>query len=856
MNHTFPRRVLHIVPFLLLALLSALPAEAQVRQEFLLDTNWKFKKGDVPEAATPGFEDASWQTVRVPHDWAIYGPFDGNNDLQEVKIEQNNEKAATLKSGRTGGLPFIGTGWYRRKLAVPGFGPGKRAVLLFDGAMSNARVFVNGQEVGNWPYGYNSFSFDITTYLQPGDNNTLAVRLQNQSQASRWYPGAGLYRNVHLIVTNDVHIPVWGSYVTTPEVTAEYAQVKLVTEVAVPAGRLIGRKGAEISVKGSHDEHIGHGAMQKVLLLRLDTSIQDASGQVVATSSTLLQSGLPSCEQAFTLIQPQLWSPETPTLYQAVSRLYVKDARADTTFQLTDEYSTRFGVRSFRFEAGKGFSLNGQARKFKGVCNHHDLGPLGTAINTAALRRQLVLLKDMGCDAIRTSHNMPAPELVDLCDEMGFMLMVESFDEWKTPKVKNGYSQYFDQWAEKDLVNMVRRDRNHPSVIMWSIGNEVPDQSAPGGNKIAKRLQDIVHREDPTRPVTAGMDRIDAAINNNFASVLDIAGFNYKPMRYETANGKLPQGFILGTETASTVSSRGVYEFPVVGAKQKKYPNLQSSSYDLEVCNWSQTPDEEFVKQDDLPFVIGEFVWTGFDYLGEPTPYDESWPSHSSYFGILDLAGLPKDRFYLYRARWNTTAPTLHLLPHWTWPGREGETTPVFCYTSYPSAELFVNGKSMGRQTKSPSATPQTRYRLMWNEVKYEPGTIKVVAYDAQGKQAATEEVRTAGKPDHIKLTADRTTLKANGQDLAFVTVRVEDAQGNLCPTATNQLQFAVSGAGKFRAAANGDATSLELFHEPKMKAFQGMLVALVGTTDKPGNMQLKISGKGLKTGVLQLRSE
>ncbi len=796
-----------------------------MRQEYLLETNWKFTKGDVPDAANPSFKDTKWQTVRVPHDWAIYGPFDGSNDAQQVKVEQNNEKTASLKSGRTGGLPFIGTGWYRRKLVVPGFQVGKRAVLLFDGAMSNARVFVNGREVGTWPYGYNSFFFDITSYLNASGDNTLAVRLQNMPESSRWYPGAGLYRNVHLLVTEDVHIPVWGTYLTTPEINAEFAEVSLKTKVEMPAGT--------------------------TQSLRLQTEIRDASGQVVATATTpLAATDKQEFQQKLVVKTPRLWSPETPVLYTAHSKLYAGE-------QLKDEYSTRFGIRSFAFEADKGFSLNGQARKFKGVCNHHDLGPLGAAINTAALRRQLVLLKDMGCDAIRTSHNMPAPELVRLCDEMGFMLMVEAFDEWKTPKVKNGYSQYFDQWAEKDILNMVHRDRNNASVIMWSIGNEVPEQSRPGGNKIAKRLQDICHREDPTRPVASGMDRFDADIQNNFASVLDIAGFNYKPHRYEEANNKLPQGFLLGSETASTVSSRGVYKFPVVAAKDKRYDDNQSSSYDLEACNWSQTPDEEFVMQDDLPYVIGEFVWTGFDYLGEPTPYDRGrWPSHSSYFGIIDLAGLPKDRYHLYRARWNTTAPTLHLLPHWTWPGREGQTTPVFCYTSYPSAELFVNGKSMGRQTKSTTASPQTRYRLMWNDVKYEPGTIKVVAYDAQGKQAATEEVRTAGKPDHIKLVADRTTLTANGQDLAFVTARVEDAQGNLCPAATDQLQFAVSGAGRFRAVANGDATNLELFHEPRMKAFQGMLVALVETTDKAGDVQLKVSGKGLKSGVIQLKSQ
>ncbi|HEX8327341.1 MAG TPA: beta-galactosidase GalB [Hymenobacter sp.] len=808
-----------------LLLLAARPAVAQTRQEYLLDTNWKFTKGDVPDAATPGFQDAKWQTVTVPHDWAIYGPFDGRNDLQEVKIEQNNEKTATLKAGRTGGLPSIGTGWYRRQLAVPGFAPGKRAVLLFDGAMSNAHVFVNGKEVGYWPYGYNSFSFDVTDYLKPAGDNVLAVRLQNQPESSRWYPGAGLYRNVHLVVTDAVHIPVWGTYVTTPEITAASATVRLKTSVVAPAG-----------------------AAQS---LRLQTEIRDAAGKVVASVTTLLgASAGQEFEQNLTVPTPRLWSPETPVLYTASSKLYAGDV-------LKDEYKTPFGIRSFKFEAGKGFSLNGKVRQFKGVCNHHDLGPLGAAINTAALRRQLVLLKNMGCDAIRTSHNMPAPELVSLCDELGFMMMVEAFDEWKSPKVKNGYSQYFDQWAEKDLVNMVRRDRNHPSVIMWSTGNEVPDQSNAGGPAIAKRLQDICHREDPTRPVAVGMDRFDDDFKYGFAPVVEIPGFNYKPHRYAEALPKLPQGFLLGSETASTVSSRGVYKFPVVKAKKRKYPDNQSSSYDLEACNWSQIPDIEFASQDDVPNVLGEFVWTGFDYLGEPTPYDQSWPSHSSLFGILDLAGLPKDRYYLYRARWNTTQPTLHLLPHWTWPGREGQTTPVFCYTNYPSAELFVNGKSQGRQTKRTTTadTPETRYRLMWNDVKYAPGTLKVVAYDAQGKAVATEQVRTAGKPHHIRLVADRKALTADGKDLAFVTARIEDAQGNLCPNAATELRFAVSGAGRFRAVGNGDPTSLESFQEPHMKAFSGQLVAIVETTKTAGTLKLQATGSGLQSGAVELKT-
>ncbi|MDO7848416.1 beta-galactosidase GalB [Hymenobacter sp. M29] len=820
MSASFGRRALGgLATFVLSS--TALLVSAQTRQEYLLTTDWKFAKGEQPDAAKPDFKDAGWQTVRVPHDWAIYGPFDGNNDLQTVKIEQNQEQKATQKAGRTGGLPFIGTGWYRRKLAVPGFKAGQRAVLLFDGAMSDAHVFVNGKEVGSWPYGYNSFSFDITSYLKASGDNTLAVRLKNQSEASRWYPGAGLYRNVHLIVTDDVHIPVWGTYLTTPDITAQSATVKLRTQVAAGGARPA---------------------------LRLVTEIKDAAGKVVATStSNLAAAGTPEFDQTLQVPQPKLWSPETPVLYTASSKLYAGQTLKDT-------YTTRFGIRSFKFEPGKGFSLNGQPRKFKGVCNHHDLGPLGAAINVAALRRQLTLLKDMGCDAIRTSHNMPAPELVQLCDEMGFMMMVEAFDEWKAPKVKNGYSQYFDEWSERDLVNMVHRDRNNPSVIMWSIGNEVPDQSNANGPIIAKRLQDIVHREDPTRPVAAGMDRYGDDFKYGMANMLDIPGFNYKPYQYPDALSKLPQGFLLGSETASTISSRGVYKFPVVRAKQKQYDDNQCSSYDLEACVWSQTPDEEFVKQDDIPNVLGEFVWTGFDYLGEPTPYDEKWPSHSSMFGILDLAGMPKDRFYLYRARWNPTAPTLHLLPHWTWPGREGQTTPVFCYTNQPSAELFVNGVSQGRQTKTKSDQPQTRYRLMWNDVKYAPGSIKVVAYDAQGKAVGEETLHTAGKPHHIKLVADRTKLSADGQDQAYVTARVEDAQGNLCPDAADQLQVSVSGAGSFRAMGNGDPTSLELFHKPQMHAFHGQLVAIVQAANKAGDAVLKVTAPGLQAGTLQLK--
>ena len=795
---------------------------AQSRKEYLLENDWKFTKGDLKGAEAASFNDKKWETVTVPHDWAIKGPFNGNNDLQEVQIVQNGETGKSLKAGRTGGLPFIGTGWYRKQLPASVFKAGQHAVLLFDGAMSNPRVFVNGAEAGHWAYGYNSFSIDVTKFLKEGQSNVLAVRLENLPEASRWYPGAGLYRNVHLIITDDTYIPVWGTYVTTPEINAQFAKVLVKTKIITASANSP---------------------------LRLVTDVKDGSGKVVSSISSILsETDLQQFEQQLIVKSPSLWSPETPNLYTAESKLYVGESLKDT-------YTTRFGIRSIKFEPQKGFSLNGQYRKFKGVCNHHDLGPLGTAINVAALRRQLTILKDMGCDAIRTSHNMPAPELVKLCDEMGFMLMVESFDEWKTPKVKNGYSRLFNEWAEKDIVNMVQRDRNNPSVIMWSIGNEVPDQGMVNGNKLVTFLQDICHREDPTRPVTMGMDRIQNALDNNFASAIDIPGFNYKPAWYAKANTRLPQGFILGTETASTVSSRGVYKFPVEFYKNKTYDDNQSSSYDFESCTWSQIPDDEFVKQDSLEYVLGEFVWTGFDYLGEPTPYDEKWPSHSSYFGIIDLAGMPKDRYYLYRSRWNLNQPTLHVLPHWTFPGREGQVTPVFVYTSYPSAELFVNGKSMGKQSKNGSSST-SMYRLMWKDVKYEAGTIKVVAYDASGKSVAEDVVHTAGKPDHVVLLADRSTLSADGKDLSYITVKVVDKDGNLCPDASDVLNFKVSGAGKFKVTANGDAASLESFQQPHMKAFKGMLVATVQSGTNAGKITLAVSGKGLKNGTVTLTTK
>lgn len=784
------------------------------RQTLILKNGWSFQKGNFSEAVQSDFDDSNWQKVSVPHDWAIYGPFDKDIDKQVIAITQNNETEATEKTGRTGALPYTGEGWYRNTFSLPGYSPNKKVILQFEGAMSEPEVFLNGEKVGEWKYGYAYFYFDISDKVKT-ENNSLVVKLSNREKSSRWYPGAGLFRKVSLIVKNQNHIKHWGTYITTPVATNDFAKINIKTQVA------------------GED-------------LELETSIYDQEGKRVSKTKTnaLLKDEF---EQNIGLKNPNLWSPENPYLYSAVIDLY-------SNGELVDRVEQNIGIRQIDYSRENGFSLNGKTRKFKGVCLHHDLGPLGAAVNKSAIRRRLKILKDMGADAIRSAHNMPSFEILELADEMGFMFLAESFDEWKKPKVKNGYNLYFDDYAEKDVVNLVRATRNHPSIVMWSSGNEVPDQWGKEGVKRAKWLQDIFHREDPTRPVTVGMDQVKAVMQNGFGAIMDVPGLNYRVHLYEEAYKTFPQGFLLGSETASTVSSRGIYKFPVEKASMKTYNDFQSSSYDLEYCSWSNLPDEDFVLQDDKAWVIGEFVWTGFDYLGEPTPYDEAWPSRSSYFGISDLAGLPKDRYYLYRSRWNTKNETLHMLPHWNWEGREGEITPVFVYTSYDSAELFINGKSQGIQKKN-NNSPQHRYRLMWMDVTYEPGILKVVAFDKEGNPVAEKEIKTAGKPHQIVLESDRESLQANGEDLAFVTVSVVDKDGNYCPTATHQLNFSVEGQGQYIAACNGDPTSLEMFHLPTMKLFSGKLVVVVQSTEEVGELELKVEGEGLEGARLVLKT-
>lgn len=807
-------------------------------------TGWQFRK-DHDWKASEG-----WENVKIPHDWAISGPFSIENDLQTVAVVQNGEKEASQKTGRSGGLPYMGKGCYRRNIDIETV-DGGRKILLFDGAMSEARILVNGKEVFEWPYGYNSFNCDITEALKPGSNE-IAVLLENRPFSSRWYPGAGLYRKVRLLEVPDVHIPVWGTFVSTPYVKDGYASVRI-----------------SIPVEGASEGEILH----------FNTKILDNKGIAVAEKEDdrAICHGDPAV-QNLTVESPELWSPENPALYTAVTLI----SRNGTAL---DSCSTKFGIRTVEFIADKGFFLNGERRIIKGVCMHHDLGPLGSAVNSSAIRHQLEMLKDMGCDAIRTSHNMPAEELVELCDEMGLMIMPETFDEWDVAKCQNGYHRFFNEWAEKDVVNMVRHFRNSPSVILWSIGNEVPTQWTKEGYKIASWLQDICHREDPTREVTCGMDQFDAVVNNGFAARLDVPGFNYKPRRYTEAYGKLPQNLILGSETASTVSSRGIYHlpgeadsegnvpagFPDLRAASRRHPGNQSSSYDTEFCYWSNIPDVDFAADEAYPWMAGQFVWTGFDYLGEPTPYDtDSWPNHSSMFGIIDLASIPKDRYYLYRSVWNTESPTLHILPHWTWPGKEGKNVPVVVYTSYPSAELFINGVSQGIRKKSARNCEEwngvlpsdellmDRYRLIWPDAVYIPGEIKVIAYDGNGRPAAEETVRTAGKPHSLKLTEFKSGWRHCGHiegqpELIYVNVSVVDKEGNPVPCDSRLVNVNVSGNGSFKAVANGDPACLESFIKPSMHLFSGQMTVIVEAGKSSGPAVLEASAKGLRKAVIEV---
>jgi beta-galactosidase len=804
--------------------------------------NWKFERfGEHPEK--PGkiieepegiesinYNDKNWRNLNLPHDWGIEGPF--RDDLE------NN----------TGLLPWKGIGWYRKHFVVSETDNDKQFFIDFDGAMANSKVWLNGQYVGEWQYGYTSFRFDLTPYLKFGAENIIAVRLDTENLDSRWYPGAGIYRNVWLTKTNSVHIDHWGIYLTTPKISKDEALIDL-----------------QVNLKNSGKQSSD---------IKVQTIIFNAENKKVAESQILTASL--RAQSDFTLRfdikveNPELWDIEHPVLYQAITRVYNTD-------KLIQEQKTNFGFRTIEFSAEKGFELNGKKLEIKGVCNHHDLGPLGTAFNTRAAERQLEILKTMGCNSIRTSHNPPAPELLDLCDKMGFLVQVEAFDAWQKGKKKKDYNISFDAWHVEDLKAMILRDRNHPSVFMWSIGNEVPDQNNP---ELAKRLANIVRMTDPTRPVTAGCNAGNAAFNG-FLDALDVFGYNYNHWMYEkffNDSTKVHVPFI-ANETSSCLSSRGEYFFPVVdGAANKNLPGkglFHMSSYDVQYPGWGLTPDKQFKLNEQYPRVMGEYVWTGFDYLGEPTPYNdditnllnytdstqianlkkhlkkigaEEVPSRSSYFGIMDLCGFKKDRFYIYQAKWRPNFPMAHILPHWNWPERIGQNVPVHVYTSGDEAELFLNGKSLGKRKKA-----AFEYRLQWNEVIYNPGELKVKVWK-NGEEWAEDLVKTTTKPAKLNLEADRIEIIADGKDLVFVTVNIVDKNNLLVPKSDNMVHFDVEGPGEIIAVGNGDPTSHEPFIEEKRSAFNGKILVVIRSKKTMGTIILKAKSKGLLNSSVEIK--
>ncbi len=798
-----------------------------------------------PESAEPGsklavvqpsYDDSAWRRLDLPHDWGIEGPFD--QDLP----------------GETARLPWQGVGWYRKTFDLPSSDADRRLILEIDGAMSNSAVWLNGRFAGGWPYGYSSFSLDLTPYAKPGGSNTLAIRLDNPKESSRWYPGGGIYRHVRLVKTELVHVEPWSVFVTTPFVASDSAIVDVRLEIVNKLAKI-----ARVAVSVELHELDDAGQLSARAVVSSDEQTFDVKPARPRQTSFSMK-----------VAAPRLWNLATPHRYAALVRVR-QDGR------LVDEFVQPFGIRSLSVDPDRGLILNGSPVRINGVCQHHDLGALGTAVNATALQRQLRILRDMGANAIRTSHNPPAPELLDLCDRLGLMVQVEAFDCWAIRKTRNDYSRNFPWWHEADLRALIRRDRNHPSVVMWSAGNELIEQRESDGWRLAARVAGLVREEDRSRPVTAGF-HYESAGFMGFESSFDIFGYNYKPHLYSAFRERHPRIPLLGSETASTISSRGEYFFPASNDKLEGRVDFQVSSYDLSSTPWATTPDQEFSAQDDNPAVLGEFVWTGFDYLGEPTPYNKDAtnllnysdlaareraarelaelgkirsPSRSSYFGIVDLAGFPKDRYYLYQARWRPDHPMVHLLPHWTWPGREGEITPVHVYTSGDEAELFLNGQSLGRKKRGPRD-----HRLRWDEAKYQPGELRVVAYK-KGAQWAEAVQRTAGPAARLTLSAERPALRADGTDLAFVTVRVEDAASGFVPRSKHALRFTVTGPAVLIATDNGDATDHTSFQSPDRKAFNGLALGIVrARPGATGEVSVKVEGDGLGSASLVLRLE
>jgi len=766
-----------------------------VKERF--DKNWRFCPGEIQGAERPEFDDAKWRALELPHDWAIEAAFD----------------PACPGAHDAGYLPG-GVGWYRRRFSIPAVFKHWPVFIDFDGIYMDSDIWLNGRHLGRRPYGYSGIHHELTPHLKYGDDeNLLAVRVQVRQPCSRWYSGAGIYRHAWLTVAEPVHLVPHGLVVTTPRANSAGAAVRARTRVA--------------------------NRQLKSCEIKLLTRIVDPADREAARAESVAKlkpGGETELTQDLEINAPRLWSPADPALYRVISELSADGRR-------TDREVTSLGLREFEFTRDRGFVLNGSRLPIQGVCLHHDLGCIGAAIHERALERQLEQLRSMGCNAIRTSHNPPAPELLELCDRLGFLVMVEAFDEWREPKKEFGYARFFDEWSERDLTDMIRRARNHPCVILWSIGNEVPEQKNIPGAERARRLAGICRREDPTRPVTAGCNHPEDAIRTGFAAALDVFGINYQPEIY----ARLKDRFVLiASETASAVSTRGAYNLrpdPAGHLRPAAEFQHQCSSYDIAHPSWACQAETSLQALRDAPWVAGEFVWTGFDYLGEPTPFQ--WPSRSSYFGIFDLCGFPKDRYYLYQSRWSAV-PMAHLLPHWTWPGAEGREIPVWCYTNGTDVELFLNGRALGRRA-------MTELHAEWR-VPYEPGTLRAVAFK-DGREWATAEAHTAGAPARLQLRADRKTIHADGRDLVFITAQVLDDAGCVCPNADHAVQFTLRGAGFFLGADNGDPTDHESFQSRRRRAFHGLCLAVLRATRQAGRMTLLAESDGLTGAQLEIKT-
>ena len=810
------------VPIYLLLAVSCNSTKEQTRERLSFNEGWLFEKTEDTLASKVDYDDSNWRQLSVPHDWAIEGPFKSEYNL------------------RTGGLPIFGKAWYRKHFVIDKSKRGSIVTIEFDGVMNNSTIYINEKKVYSRPYGYIGFQMDITPYINYNEENVIAVSLNPEELSARWYPGAGIYRNVWLEIKNPVHIKHWGTHISTSLLAENNAEVTIETKVLTNREKLNGN-------------------------YQIQTIIYDEDGNEISTNNSdfeLNKTKESIIFQNLNIADPKLWDFATPHLYKAVSTILNNNVAIDN-------YVSNFGIRTIEFTR-EGFFLNGRKEKIKGVCLHNDLGPLGAAVNYRATERQLEIMKLMGVNAIRTSHNPTSPEQLELCDKMGLLVQAEAFDCWEIGKTENDYHKYWDEWHEEDLRDIIKRDRNHPSIIMWSIGNEIREQKEKDGYKTTRRLVEICHKEDPNRLTTAGFNNLSTAIKNGLADEIDLVGANYKPTQYTDVMKKHPDWIIYGSETASTVSSRGVYHLPL--KKYDKHESLQVNSYDINSPNWAYPPDVEFHFQDSLPNILGEFIWTGFDYLGEPTPYGgkdnlthgnwhKDWPSRSSYFGTVDLAGFPKDRFYLYQSQW-TTEPMVHLLPHWNWENKETKTIPVYCYTNCDEAELFVNGKSQGRKIKGIHKTRipvkfgawngrpkylDSPYRLSW-DVQYEPGDIEVVAYK-DGKEVKRKKIVTAKKPYKIELVPDRTIINADGEDLSFITVKIEDENSTFCPLADNKVNFKVTGPATIAAVGNGNAASTEPFQANYRKAFNGLcLLVIKSKKGESGDIIIEVSSKGLKS--------